>query len=410
MILKALAGEESKVDLAAKFGVSRKTIYKWLGRYKERGLAGLVDESRRPHSSPMMTSAELALAVLQVRKAHRSWGPKKIVAVLARQYPGEAIPSLSTTSRILRQAGFNTRTHRRSSGGFPPAPRQYTPVEPNDLWTVDFKGWWRTLDGTRCEPLTVRDAVSRYMLAMRAMPSTRTKDVRAAFEDLFDRFGLPKAIHSDNGPPFASLRAPGGLTQLSAWWVSLGIEVVRSRPGKPQDNGAHERMHVDVRYDLQDFAAPTVPDQQRAFDDWVTTFNHVRPHEALGQKVPADVYRASERRLSRCVPFVHPDEHRVTLVDRQGGIRYDAVRVYVSYGLGGHQVGLEPASDGQVRVWFCRMLLGVFVPRRDRTIQPWVDNADTTDAERFDAERVDEHDARETLDAASSDELAAPAI
>jgi transposase InsO family protein len=150
------------------------------------------------------------------------------------------------------------RRHRRSSGGFPPAPRSFVAIEPNDLWTVDFKGWWRTLDGTRCDPLTVRDSVSRYVLAMRVLSRTRTEDVRPVFEELFDRFGVPKAIGSDNGPPFASLRGPGGLTQLSAWWVSLGIQVVRSRPGHPQDNGAHERMHVDVRIDLEDYAAPTL--------------------------------------------------------------------------------------------------------------------------------------------------------
>lgn len=379
LVLKVLAGEESKVDIAEKFGVSRKTVYKWLDRYNERGLAGLVDESRRPRSSPMMTSPELALAVVQLRKAHRSWGPKKIVAVLARQYPGDAIPSLSTTSRILRQAGFVTRPHRRSSGGFPPAPRQYSPVEPNDLWTVDFKGWWRTLDGTRCDPLTVRDAVSRYMLALRAMPRTRTEDVRPVFEELFDRYGLPRAIHSDNGPPFASLRGPGGLTQLSAWWVSLGIEVVRSRPGKPQDNGGHERMHLDVRFELEDSAAATLADQQRAFDDWVTTFNHVRPHEALGQRLPGEVYRVSERRLARCAPFVHRDGRSVMRLNRQGAIRYDSRNVYISYGLVGQEVGLEVVADGAVRVWFCSMLLGAFVPHRDETIQPF--NVDEASAE-----------------------------
>jgi putative transposase len=371
LILKALAGEDTKVELAKEYGISRKTLYKWLDRYKERGLAGLVDESRRPRSSPIMTSPELTLAAVELRKAHRSWGPKKIVAVLARRYPGEAIPSVSTTSRILRQAGFPSRHHRRSSGGFPPAPRHYSPVEPNDLWTVDFKGWWRTLDGTRCDPLTVRDAVSRYVLALRAMARTRTVEVRPVFEELFDRYGLPKAIRSDNGPPFASLRGPGGLTQLSAWWVSLGIEVVRSRPGKPQDNGGHERMHLDVRFELEDFAAATLADQQRAFDDWVTTFNHVRPHEALGQKLPAEVYRVSDRRLSRCVPFVHPDDRRVVQIDRQGWIRYDDRGVYISYGLGGQKVGLEAAADGTVRVWFHRMLLGAFVPRGHTTIQPY---------------------------------------
>jgi putative transposase len=377
LILKALAGEETKVELAEKYGVSRKTLYKWLDRYKERGLAGLVDESRRPRSSPMMTSPELALAAMQLRKAHPSWGPKKVVAVLARQYPGESIPSVSTTSRILRQAGFKTRLHRRSSGGFPPAPRQFKPVEPNDLWTVDFKGWWRTGDGTRCDPLTVRDAVSRYVLAMRGMTRTRTEDVRPVFEELFDRYGLPTAIHSDNGPPFASLRGPGGLTQLSAWWVSLGIQVVRSRPGHPQDNGAHERMHVDVRFDLQDFAAATLPDQQRAFDDWITTFNDIRPHEALSQRVPAEVYRVSARRLSRCPAFAgYPSDYCEAKIDRQGWIRSEGLRVYISYALGGWTVGLQRVADGSTRVWFFRMLLGAFVPGRDTTIQPCAATAD----------------------------------
>jgi transposase InsO family protein len=375
LILKALAGEESKVELAKKYGVSRKTLYKWLDRYEERGLAGLVDESRRPRSSPMMTSPEAALAAIQLRKAHPTWGPKKISAVLARQFPGEEVPSISTTSRILRQAGFNSRKHRRSSGGFPPAPRHFSPVAPNDLWTVDFKGWWRTRDGARCEPLTVRDAVSRYVLEMRAMPRTRTEDVRPVFEEPFDRYGLPTAIHSDNGPPFASLRGPGGLTQLSAWWVSLGIQVVRSRPGHPQDNGAHERMHVDVRFDLEDFAAANLVEQQRAFDDWITTFNHIRPHEALGQRVPAEVYRVSERRLSRHVAVGYPEDCREVKLDGHGGLRLDGRHVYVGYALANWTVGLQPAPDGRVRVWFFHMLLGAFVAGRDKTLQPYADVA-----------------------------------
>lgn len=372
LILKALAGEETKVELAKQFGVSRKTVYKWLDRYKERGLAGLVDESRRPHRSPLMTSPELALAAIDVRKEHPSWGPKKVVALLARRFPGEDIPSVSTASRILRQAGLMKRRHRRSSGGFPPAPRSFVAVEPNDLWTVDFKGWWRTLDGTRCDPLTVRDAVSRYVLAMRVLSRTRTEDVRPVFEELFARFGVPKAIGSDNGPPFASLRGPGGLTQLSAWWVSLGIQVVRSRPGHPQDNGAHERMHVDVRIDLEDYAAPTLAAQQRACDDWITTFNHVRPHEALGQRVPAEVYRVSERRLSRCASLGHPAGCYEVAINRQGYANCKGLHVYVSYALAGWKVGLQPLADGRTRVWFFNMLLGAFVPGRDRTVQPWV--------------------------------------
>jgi putative transposase len=209
LILKVLAGEETIVDLADEYDVSRKTVYKWLARYKTQGLAGLVDESRRPLNSPMKLSAEYALEILEIRKEHKRWGPKKIAAILARRHPDGNTPATVTVARVLRSAGESTRVFRRGSGGLAPAPASYLPKEPNDLWTADFKGWWRTKDGDRCEPLTVRDAVSRYVLAVRLMTRTRGEDVRPVFEELFDRYGLPAAIQSDNGSPFASTRAAG---------------------------------------------------------------------------------------------------------------------------------------------------------------------------------------------------------
>ena len=224
LILKVLAKENSVVELAQQYGVSRKTIYKWLSRYDSKGLSGLVDESRRPTRSPMKTSAELALEVVQLRKEHPRRGPKKLVAMMAKRHPGMTVPSVVTIARILRDAGLQQRVLRRQSGGLSPAPAHLIPTESNDLWTVGFKGWWRAKDGTRCDPLTIRDGFSRYVLALQLLKRTRTEDVRPIFEWPFDKFGLPKAIQSDNGPPFAWTRAlvgsrlcqPGGCRSESA--------------------------------------------------------------------------------------------------------------------------------------------------------------------------------------------------
>jgi putative transposase len=372
LILKVLSKEDSVVELADQYGVSRKTVYKWLARYQKRGLAGLVDESRRPHSSPMKTSAEMALEIVQMKKEHPTWGPKKLAGVLMRKYPGKPIPSVVTIGRVLRDMGLMKRRRRRESGGLAFAPAHFVPVEPNDLWTVDFKGWWKTKDGAKCEPLTVRDAVSRYVLSVKLMTRTRAEDVRPVFEDLFARFGLPKAIQSDNGAPFASTCALGGFTKLSAWWVSLGIHVVRSRPGHPQDNGGHERMHCDMRFELEDHSETTLSAQQRACDDWTTTFNHVRPHEALGQKLPAEIYRVSARRLPTKHRVVggYPDGCRQMTVGRQGVIRCQGWKAYVSTALAGYTVGLQSTDDGSVLVWFFHVLLGAFVPGRDDSVEP----------------------------------------
>ena len=221
LILKVLAKEDTVVDLAEEYGVARKTIYKWLKRYEKRGLTGLVDESRRPHSSPMKTSAELALEIVQLKKEHLRWGPKKIATVLAKRHPeDESVPSIVTIQRVLRGVGLMKRSRRRESGGLALTPTFQVPTAPNDLCTVDFKGWWRTKDGAKCEPLTVRDAFSRFVLSVRLMTRTHTEDVRPVFEELFARYGVPKSIQSDNGPPFATMQGLGGLTRLSAWWVS----------------------------------------------------------------------------------------------------------------------------------------------------------------------------------------------
>jgi len=371
LILKVLAKESSVVDLAEEYGVARKTIYKWLKRYEKRGLTGLVDESRRPNNSPMKTSAEFALEIVQLKKEHMRWGPKKISTVLAKRHPEKDTPSIVTIQRVLRGVGLMKRSRRRASGGLAFTPTFLVPTAPNDLWTVDFKGWWRTKDGAKCEPLTVRDAFSRFVISVRLMTRTRSDDVRPVFEELFARYGLPKAIQSDNGPPFATMHGLGGLTRLSAWWVSIGIRVVRSRPGHPTDNGGHERMHNDMRFDLEDASADTLGLQQRACDDWVTTFNHVRPHEGIGQQMPGELYRASERRPGRVVIGGYPDGCRLVDVGHSGSINCDGWKVYLSHALSHYAVGLQAFERGY-RVWFFHVLLGTFVPGTHETLQPAV--------------------------------------
>jgi hypothetical protein len=207
------------------------------------------------------------------------------------------------------------------------------------------------------------------VLALQLLTRTRTEDVRPIFERLFDKYGVPKAIQSDNGPPFASTRALGGLTALSAWWVSLGIRVVRSRPGRPTDNGAHERMHFDVRFDLEDHAAQDLVAQQRACDDWLTTFNHVRPHEALGQRPPAEVYRVSARRPTPRTIGGFPEGCRMARVNGHGNIHADGWRAYVNHALMHYTVGLE-FREREVRVWFFDVLLGAFDPRTQQSVEP----------------------------------------
>ena len=305
---------------------------------------------------PLALGEEVVLAVLEAREAHPRWGAKKLVVLLQRRFGAQA-PSERTIARILDRFGKLRKRGR---------PRRVSVIEsaptvdvrgPNDVWTVDFKGWWRTTDRRRCEPLTIRDAYSRYVLAVRLLDSTKGVAVRKVFQQLFQRFGLPKAIQCDNGAPFVSVASRGGLTQLSAWWVSLGIELVRSRSGCPQDNGAHERMHADMSGDLQASPADSRVKQQRACDRWRKQFNEVRPHEALQQRVPAELYVASPRR-PRPKLTVYPPRWIIRLVNPSGVIKISGEMYRVSAGLAGHHVGLQPVDGLRWRVWFHQMDLG----------------------------------------------------
>ncbi len=325
--------------LCREYGISRQTGHKWLRRYREQGYVGLSEQSRRPLSSPLTTGEEIVVRILELRDRHSTWGPDKIARVLERSL-GAVAPSRSTVSRILQRLGKTRRRRARVRiWGVEGRPRVEVKA-PNDLWTIDIKGWWRARNGEKCEPLTVRDAFSRKVLAVTLLARTGAQQVRRVLLDVFERHGLPASIQCDNGPPFVCVRARGGLTLLSAWLISLGIKLVRSRPGCPQDNGGHERMHRDLS-ELELRPAATRRAQQRACDRWMVDFNEVRPHDALGGKTPAEVYRDSNRRSFAPLVPSYPPEWKTRRVSRNGNVSVNDDSVFLSSALVGHIIGLR---------------------------------------------------------------------
>jgi len=356
-ILRAKSPNASISGLCREFKISRKTGYKWLQRFEERGVEGLRDQSRRPLVSLRVTG-ETVLRVLELHGKYR-WGPKKLHALLRREKI-EHVPSARTIARILRRAGFGPK--RRRLERIPSAVSTKAPSvvaeAPNDVWTVDFKGYWRAGNGERCEPLTVRDAFSRCVLCARILKSHATELVRLEFERIFREFGVPKVLQFDNGEPFAAVQGRGAITRLSAWWVSLGIRLVRSRPAKPQDNGAHERMHGDIMREVESKPAQSRLAQQRALTMWRKRFNDVRPHEALGMRTPSELYRRSERIYVGPSAPTYAEGWLVRRVSAKGLVKIEGAQIFIGEGLGGQEIGLEPVDNGH-RVWFYEIDLGV---------------------------------------------------
>lgn len=312
------------------------------------------------------------MTVLEAREAHPRWGPRTIEQFLRRRL-GDKTPSERTIARILKRANLVKSRRRRPLPNVVERAPEVEATAPNDVWTIDFKGWWRTRDGARCEPLTVRDAYSRYLLAV-DICSTKTADARKTLDRLFRKHGIPRAIQCDNGVPFVAVNARAGLSALSAWWTALGIRIVRSRPGCPQDNGAHERMHRDLKSDVQKHPASSTAAQQRDIDRWRQEFNHVRPHQALGGKTPAETYKPTERRP----PVVREPNYgpfrRSAAIGATGCFKLRGELYFVSGSLHRMRVGLESIDDTHLRVWFHELDLGVIevLPRvAAHCFDPW---------------------------------------
>ena len=351
-VLRALKTENFR-QLCREFGIAAKTGYKWKQRFLERGINGMEERSRRPKSSPAGLEEGVVCDIVRLKEKHRSWGARKLRAIYARTH-GE-VPSESSFKRILERAGLvePRRLKKKSEAGRLFSGRRAQAL--NEVWTVDFKGWWYTSQDKRCEPLTVRDEFSRYVLELRTLVNARTDTVRACFERLFESHGLPAAIRSDNGSPFANTAGVLGLTELSAWWVALGIDLERGRPGCPQDNGAHERLHLDIRRELQ---ALRRGEYQAELDEWRRTFNEERPHEALGMRSPAEVYRRSERKYEGTPDDLQYNGMQSRRVVRPGTIRWEGQPVFISTALKGWSVGLQNCQGDTWKVWFGGLLLG----------------------------------------------------
>ena len=347
----------SFTDLCQRYHISRKTGYKWINRYQAEGHTGLVDRSRRPHSSPDQTPEPTRLAIIEARRRHPSWGAKKLLKLLQRKDPQTIWPSRWTICGILKRDGLVRQKTKRRKVGHPGKPTSIV-TAPNELWCADFKGEFKTRDGRYCYPLTVTDSYSRYLLGCQGLLSTERQGAKEAFADLFKKYGLPAAIRSDNGTPFAST-ALGRLSQLSVWWIRLGIRPELIEPGHPQQNGQHERMHRTLKAETTRPPAANLSQQQRLFNRFRREYNEVRPHEGIELRTPATLYEASRRNLPKEVPeLVYPAHFETRLVSKNSGIRWNSQWVAVSQTCAGLHVGLEQVDHGLWDVYLGPVKLG----------------------------------------------------
>lgn len=349
----------SMTELCRRYGISRQAGYETITRYHQRGSAGLAPQSRRPEHSPHATTRELVDLVTGVRNRHPSFGPKKLLRVLRRRHRRADWPAASTVALILKREGLIVPRCARPRHPATAAPARLVPAAPNELWSVDFKGQFRTGDHRYCYPLTIADRFSRYLLDCYGMLSPSEAATFVRFRHVFERFGLPDAIRSDNGVPFAST-ALAGLSHLSVWWLRLGIRLDRIRRGHPEENGAHEYMHRVLKRETARPPAASCTQQQGRFEAFRPTYNHVRPHEGLGQLVPGDLYRPSFRSLPARLPAIeypgHFEVRRVTA----GSFSWHSQAIFVTHVLNGDPIGLEEVDDGVWTVYFCHQPIGRF--------------------------------------------------
>jgi transposase InsO family protein len=362
------AGCWSMTELCADYRISRKTGYKWLQRYELAGFAGLHDQSRRPHHSPQATDPALVEQLVTLRIKHPTWGARKLLAVARRRDPDAAWPSRSAVCDLLNARALIRRRPKRYRRVA--APTHLVPITgPNQTWTADFKGHFRTGDRRYCYPLTIRDGFSRYVLRCDAQVTTSYAATQPHFERAFAEYGLPDRIRSDNGEPFASTGF-AGLSRLSVWWMRLGIHLERIKPAHPEENGSHEQFHRVLKAETARPPAATAAAQQDRFDPFRREYNEVRPHETLADDVPATYYRPSPRRLpARLPPLEYPGHWEVRSVSPGGQITWRGGSQFISHALAGERIALEEVDEGLWTIHFATVALGRF-NERERRIYP----------------------------------------
>lgn len=354
--MKRVMKGETVVELCREFGISRKTGDKFKQRFKRLGEAGLLDMSRAPKVIPHRTSPEIVKLLVDEKKRHPTWGPKKLKTQLEERLL-TALPAVSTIGDILERAGLVSKRGKRRA--VPPQPTTLREaLAPNDVWCIDYKGQFRLGNRSLCYPLTLTDQRSRFILGCDAMVAISDEEARESCEEIFRRYGLPKAMRSDNGVPFASTGL-ANLTRLSVYWLQLGIELERIRPAHPEENGQHERMHRTLKFETTRPPRTNLLQQQERFDEFVEEFNTERPHEALGMKRPAQVYKPSPRKLPAVLPQLDYPQHDDMLpVDRNGYVSHRRRRCFLSKALAYQTVGIREELDGRWLVTFATLDLG----------------------------------------------------
>lgn len=366
----AESGKQSMASLCREYGISRKTGYKWLGRKRELGLAGLKEMSRKPRSNSRSVSADALKLVLKLKRRHPNWGAKKLHELLCTDCGVADPPCVNSVDNALRRHGLTTRRRRRAKFVRSELGELTEAEHPNHVWAVDFKGWFVLGDGQRCDPLTISDLSSHLVICCKAMRNQQWRPAREAFAQVFRRYGLPEIVRVDNGTPFASVGTLG-LSKLSVWWISLGIRVEYTRPGKPSDNGSHERMHRTLKAEATKPASANLRAQQRRFDRWRKTFNHVRPHEGISMRRPAEVYQPSENRYSGNDIEVQYSEGFERVLVGEGGLIYYASRNwYIGEAFAGVEVGLKGKHRLNKEVHFANVRLGRLIYNRKDPFRP----------------------------------------
>lgn len=344
-------------DICNRFGISRKTGYKWIERYDKEGRAGLAERSRAPHTQPLAIEEAVAAEIVELRQLHPTWGARKIRELLMRLDGEWPWPAASSIGALLKREGLivGRQTRKRT----PPYTQPLEHAEAsNQVWCADFKGWFLCGDGKRCDPLTITDAYSRYLLRCRVVAKTDGVHVRAVFEASFREYGMPEAMRTDNGPPFASC-APGGLSRLSMWWMKLGIRHERIQPGCPEQNGRHERMHRTLKAETTNPPGANLRRQQVMFQQFETEYNQVRPHEAIGFQTPSELYVGSARNYpSRLPELEYPVGVHLRRISQQGSLKWKGGRTFLSEVLARETVGLLEIDEERFEVYYGSLLLG----------------------------------------------------
>jgi putative transposase len=357
-VARLLEGEKM-APLCAQFGISRKTGYKIFERYKDCGVAAFSDRSRRPYRQANRLPLQLEAVIVRLKREYPGWGAPKIREKLRRQSTAPHLPAISTVHAVLDRHGLVKRRRRRRAAAATGIALS-RPDQPNALWCADYKGEFMLGDRRYCYPLTITDFASRYLLTCEALSTTQEKFAFTVFERTFKEFGLPHAIRTDNGVPFASAQALYGLSKLAVWWLRLGIEIERTKPGHPEQNGRHERMHLTLKKEATKPAAANVLQQQARFDTFVDQYNRDRPHQGLGMKVPADVYARSPRVYRGLEALTYPFHDATFTVTQCGRICFKARKVNLSHVFAGQNVGVTQVGDRVWLVTFMRYDLGYF--------------------------------------------------